>query len=89
MKKFFALAAIVALVSFTACNGDDDNDEPEMNCRTCGLDFEGTVINTEYCDNGDGTITFTTQGQSQTEDLNGVTFEEFIAGLELLGSTCN
>jgi len=60
-----------------------------MTCRTCGIDLLGTVINSEYCDNGDGTITVTTEGQSQTTDLNGATFAQFIAGLEQAGATCN
>ena len=88
MKKFFALAAIVALVSVTACNSDDDS-EPEMTCRTCTIDLLGTPLTSEYCDNGDGTIEVTFEGQTETTDQEGVTLAQFITGLEQAGATCN
>ncbi len=84
-----ALAAIALTVSFTSCNNDDDdNDNGEDSssgaCKTC----EFQSISTEYCDNGDGTITITALGISQTQNLEGVAFDQFVLGLESSG-TCN
>lgn len=83
------LAVITSLI-FTACSSDDDNNSEEQEtCETCDLDLLGTVISSEYCDNGDGTITITTEGLEQTQDLDGATFEQFILALELAGASCN
>ena len=47
-------------------------------------------IEIEICDNGDGTITITVLGVSQTEELpDGTSFEHFIAAFEATdGAQC-
>ena len=54
-------------------------------CVTCTL----SPLTTEYCDNGDGTVTLTTQGFSQTTSLAGFSFGTFIANIEASGFSCN
>ncbi|MGB1307771.1 MAG: DUF6252 family protein [Oceanihabitans sp.] len=56
-------------------------------CQTCTL--AGIPIDTEYCDNGDGTITVTIAGNSTQADLGGLSFAEYIAEQENLGFTCD
>ncbi|MBU2939074.1 hypothetical protein KO494_05915 [Lacinutrix sp. C3R15] len=56
-------------------------------CQTCS---SSVVPETEYCDNQDGTMTVTVTGfPSNTVDLQGVSFEDYISGLETSGMTCN
>lgn len=86
MKKFMLSMAVLAAISFTSCSSDDDAVD---NCATCGIDLLGVVISSEYCDNGDGTMTVTVEGVSETVDLQGQSFDAFIQGLELSGATCN
>lgn len=78
-----------AILVFTSCGNDDDSSTPVTDCQICNLDLLGTIVSPEYCDNGDGTITITLDGQEQTESLDGVTFSEFITALESFGYTCN
>lgn len=55
-------------------------------CQTC----TGGTFATEYCDNGDGTMAVTISGFPATSvSLGGITFSEYIAGLESSGLTCN
>ncbi len=89
MKKLMLALAVVSAISITACSSDDDNNSESANdCKTCNLEFLGESVTSEYCDNGDGTMTVTTSGTSETVDLDGATFAQFIQGVELL-STCN
>ncbi len=90
MKKFMLVLAVVSAISITACSSDDDdNSESANDCETCNLEFLGESVTSEFCDNGDGTMTVTSSGVSETEDLDGATFEQFIAAYKLLGATCN
>lgn len=82
--------AVVAAISFSACSSDDDNgggDDDE--CRTCSIEAGGFEISSEYCDNGDGTMTVTTEGVEQTVDLEETSFSNFISALETGGATCD
>lgn len=85
MKKIILSLAVIAAISFTACSDDDD---PQRTCQTCDLDFFGAVISSQYCDNGDGTMTVTIEGQEEVVSLEGQSFSEFIAAFEEVG-TCN
>ncbi|MGB3607806.1 hypothetical protein [Psychroserpens sp.] len=92
MKKFMLSMVAIAALSFSvsSCSSDDDGGGSDSDCETCSFDLLGTLVESEYCDNGDGTITVTTEGQSQTEDLpTGTSFDEFIAQLETLGFDCD
>ena len=86
MKRFFLIATIVGGLMFTACSSDDDNDGPV--CESCELNVLGIALTTEYCDNRDGTITVIFEGVEETQDLGGVTFEEFISSIEQVGGVC-
>jgi hypothetical protein len=87
MKKIILSIAILASVSFVSCSS---NDETQNTCETCDVGaLLGVSAVTEFCDNGDGTITSTVFGEATTESLDGLTFEAFIANLKLLGVTCN
>ena len=92
MKKFMLMLAVVSAISITACSSDDDGGagtQGNSDYETCNLELLGESLTSEFCDNGDGTITVTSSGVTQIEDLDGVTFEQFISGFELLGGTCN
>ena len=83
------LMAIVVLV-FLSCSKDDDNNV-QQECQICSIEFdeelgEGATI--EFCDNGDGTVTITVDGEEETESLDGASFNEFILALELFGADC-
>ncbi len=87
MKKLFLpLTLAAAFFAFTACSSDDDSSSTG-DCVVCQLDLFGQMVSTEYCDNGDGTITI--DGE-ETEDLDGISFSDFISTQEsFLGADCN
>lgn len=90
MKKLMSIVLLGTTLIFAACGSDDDSSDPVVtDCEICDLDILGTIVSGEYCDNGDGTITVTIDGEEETESLDGVTFDEFIAAFEQLGATCN
>ncbi|MGB5228683.1 MAG: hypothetical protein WBN55_10500 [Eudoraea sp.] len=88
MKRIKIAILAIGVLGFTAC-GNDNNDEIIDSCETCSLMIMDQEVVSEYCDNGDGTITITTAGVEQTEDLGDATFDQFIAAFELLGASCN
>ena len=56
-------------------------------CQTC---TGGVAPATEYCDNGDGTMSVTISGFPATNlDLAGTSFNDYITGLESSGLTCD
>ncbi|WP_291867249.1 hypothetical protein [Maribacter sp.] len=76
MKKALLFMTLAATISFTSCSKDDD-DKKCNSCEVLGIKIEG-------CDNGDGTVTVKTLGQSTTyteEDLDGVTPEAFVKNI--------
>jgi len=85
MKKIILTVAVICSALFVACSSDDNGDDNSQVCETCTIEAEGITVETEYCDNEDGTVTATTQGQEQIIELNGISFEDFIEGIELLG----
>lgn len=92
MKKLNLSLLLVVAMIFIGCSNDDNGDNGEdqqSTCSTCTLDLLGTPITSEYCDNGDGTVTVTTEGVEQTADLDGLTFEQFVSAFEQTGATCN
>lgn len=89
MKNIKMAILAIGLLGFAACSSDDDEGDAIDNCITCTFTVVVEDLVTEYCDNGDGTVTATTLGQSETVDLEGANFDQFIAAFELLGNTCN
>ena len=79
MKKVVLFMALMTTVAFTSCSNDDDDDVKK--CASCSL----LGISVEACDNGDGTVTVTSAGQSETlsgEDLDGISASEYVKALE-------
>ena len=79
MKNSIYAALIIGALCLSNCSSSDDKDVLEEECVTCNLELLGENITSEFCDNGDGTLTITTLGESEIEDLDGATFDEFIA----------
>ena len=72
MKKFMFVLAVISAINITACSSDDDGGsetQGNSDCETCNLELLGESLTTEFCDNGDGTITVTVFGESEIEDL--------------------
>lgn len=87
MKKRILLPVCIAIITLASCKKDDDNAEDNRNCITCDAGELGDI---EYCDNEDGTITATVNGEETTFSLAGVDFDAYIAALETSGQiTCN
>ncbi|MEM9078200.1 MAG: hypothetical protein AAGC43_14250 [Bacteroidota bacterium] len=88
MKKILFLTSLmISLAILTlSCSSDDDSSSP--NCTTCTTSVFNITASTEYCDNRDGTVTATTDGESETIDLEGGSFNAFIGRVGLLAD-CN
>ena len=82
MKKLVLSAAIFGLIFATSCSKDDDGGGKE--CVTCNT----SGITVEYCDNGDGTMDMTVGGQTETTELAGTSFNDYINALRQMGM-CN
>ena len=71
MKKLMYVAAFTLALGFTACNKDDDGN---ANCRECSV----LTIPISICNNGDGTVNLTANGETEKVTLEeGVTFEQY------------
>ncbi len=71
MKKLMYVAVFALALGFTACGSDDDGNP---NCREC----EVLTIPVSICDNGDGTVTASGGGETETITLpEGTTFEQY------------
>lgn len=89
MKKLLlSVSLLAAFFAFTSCSSDDDSSSAN-DCLVCDLELFGQATSTEYCDNGDGTVTVISMDQEETVDLEGNSFSDFISGIEALGATCN
>ncbi|GGE11790.1 hypothetical protein [Psychroflexus salis] len=87
-NSILSVSLLAMFFVFTSCSSDDDSSSSNNNdCLVCELELFGQSTSTEYCDNGDGTVTVNGEG---TEDLEGVSFSDFISAQEeFLGATCN
>jgi len=87
-KKIMLMAVLFGALSITSCSDSNDDLESLDDCITCTTLL---VLTSEYCDNGDGTVTVTSNGQEETVDLQGLTFAAFIETVKLAlpGTTCN
>jgi hypothetical protein len=74
----------IAMISFFACSSDDD-DLKSLNCYDCNANLT-IPLPVEYCDNVDGTIDVTTLRITETVDLQGVSFEDFMATIKAVTS---
>lgn len=94
MKKLMFMALATGLFAFTSCSSDDDGDGGEVatGCQTCTTSVEDTTSVTEFCDNGDGTVTATVVGTGSATiiSLDGTSFSVFISTMEqVTGAECN
>ncbi len=80
MKKLLFLSLIA--IGFASC-GDDE-------CVKCSQNLLGLEVETEACDNGDGTLTITAtvDGETATETATG-TLDEFRTESEAAGANCD
>ena len=74
----------IAMISFIACSSNDD-DLKNANCYDCAANLL-IPLPVEYCDNGDGTADVTTLGITETVDLQGVSFEDFMSTIKAVTS---
>lgn len=77
MKKLVFSLMVVASLALVGCSDDED----ENKCASCEL----LGVSVEACDNGNGTVTVTSLGQSEvisTDDLDGQTAAEYVEALE-------
>jgi hypothetical protein len=86
-KQIMLMVLFVGALSITSCSNSNDDESLMDDCQTCTTLL---LLTSEHCDNGDGTVTINTSGQETTIDLQGVTFEAYIIGVELAvsGTTC-
>ena len=87
-KQIMLMVLFVGALSITSCSNSNDDESLMDDCQTCTTLL---LLTSEHCDNGDGTVTVTSNGQEETVDLNGVTFAVYIEGVKLAlqGTTCN
>ena len=70
----------IAMISFIACSSNDD-DLKNANCYDCAANLL-IPLPVAYCDNGDGTADVTTLGITETVDLQGEAFEDFMTAVK-------
>lgn len=92
MKKILSITLLstLALAAFS-CSDSDDDSSNSSNCKTCETAAAGVSVSTEYCDNGDGTMTTTVNGilASDSIAIPGGNFNTYITGLQAAGVNCN
>ena len=84
MRNIKIVLLSIGMISLIACSSDDDDLTKNANCYDCAANIVALVPAIDYCDNADGTVDVTSLGITKTVDLQGVSFEEFIAGVKLL-----
>jgi hypothetical protein len=78
MKKSILFLAFTAAVVFSSCSKDDEDEKVCASCSILGISIEA-------CDNGDGSVTVSTAGQSETisgADLDGLSAAEYVKAIE-------
>lgn len=69
------------MTSFISCSTNDDRED----CYNCDANLVlGVPVAIQYCDNGDGTMDVTTNGLTKEIDLQGQSFEDFMAVTQLV-----
>jgi len=86
MKNIKIALLSIAMISFLACSSnDDDLKNANANCYDCNANLT-IPLPVEYCDNADGTVDMTTLGITETVDLQGVAFEDFMTTIKAVTS---
>ena len=84
MKNIKIIIICLGMISFLACSSEDDI-EKSSSCYDCNANLV-VPLPVQYCDNEDGTADVTTLGITETVDLQGVSFEDFIVGIKAVTS---
>ena len=79
MKYIKIILVGLLMISFISCATNDDRED----CYNCDANLAVPVA-IQYCDNGNGTMDVTTNGLTKEVDLLGQSFEDFIAGAQLV-----
>ena len=87
MRNIKIVLLSIGMISFMACSSDDDNLK-NANCYDCAANLLTIPFPVGYCDNGDGTAEVTTLGMTETVDLQGVSFEDFMTTIKAV-TTCS
>lgn len=83
MKKLFFGILCIVCFGLTSCG--DDND-----CTTCKATLLGIESTVEVCEDGDDlSVTSSALGISDTETVSGTSKDNYVAGLEAGGYSCN
>ena len=85
MRNIKIVLLSIGMISFIACSSNDDDLTKNANCYDCAANLV-IPLPVEYCDNGDGTADVTTLGISETVDLQGVSFEDFMTTIKAVTS---
>ena len=89
MRNIKIVLLSIGMISFMACSSDDDELTKNANCYDCAASLTPLLPPIAYCDNADGTVDVTTLGGiSETVDLQGVSFEDFMTTIKAV-TTCS
>ena len=85
MRNIKIVLLSIGIISLMACSSNDDDLTKNANCYDCAANLV-VPLPVEYCDNGDGTADWTTLGITETVDLQGVSFEDFMTTVKAITS---
>ncbi|QXP51023.1 hypothetical protein H0I25_02310 [Cellulophaga sp. HaHa_2_95] len=77
MKKSILFVALIGSVLFFSCSKDNDDKGICESCELIGVPITA-------CDNGDGTVSISSGGNSETiseEELGGLSPEDYVKGI--------
>jgi len=82
MRNIKIVLLSIGMISFIACSSNDDDLTKNANCYDCAANLLTIPFPVDYCDNSDGTVDVTTLGMTETVDLQGVSFEDFMTTIK-------
>jgi hypothetical protein len=85
MRNIKIVLLCIGMISFIACSSNDDDLTKNANCYDCSANLT-IPFPIDYCDNADGTVDVTTLGITETVDLQGVPFEDFMTTVKAVTS---
>ena len=85
MRNIKIVLLSIGMISFIACSSNDDDLTKNANCYDCAANLV-IPLPVAYCDNADGTADVTTLGITETVDLQGVPFEDFMTTVKAVTS---
>jgi len=85
MRKLKIVFLSLSMISLMACSSNDDDLTKTANCYDCAANLV-IPLPVQYCDNADGTVEVTTLGKTETIDLQGVSYEDFMITIKAVTS---